>query len=335
MKIVVSGIQATNTLTLGNYLGALKEFVSLQNDYKMYIFIADLHSITTNFSPAELKHNRKSIAAIYKSCGLNFEKNIVFYQSSVIEHSHLSYLLLCHSYMGELSRMTQFKDKSSKSIIQNKTQMIPTGLFVYPTLMAADILMYDADIIPVGLDQKQHIELTRDLAIRFNKKYGHNIFKIPEIKISKECNKIMDLQNPLVKMSKSSENKKGVIFLLDPIDQIRNKIMASKTDSFNTVSYDITKQPGISNLLNIYSSITDTLVSDIVKNYKDKSYADFKKDLANIVCDKILIIQSNYYQIIKNDNFEKAIIENGKKCKKIAIKKINEIHKIMGLYYEK
>lgn len=335
MKIVVSGIQATNTLTLGNYLGALKKFIALQKDYKMYIFIADLHSITTNFSPSQLENNRKSVAAIYKACGLDFEKNVVFYQSSVIEHSHLSYLLLCHSYMGELSRMTQFKDKSSKSIIQNKTQMIPTGLFVYPTLMAADILMYDANIIPVGADQKQHIELTRDLAIRFNKKYNAKIFTIPEIKISKEGNKIMDLQNPLIKMSKSSENKKGVIFLLDPIETIRNKIMGAKTDSFNIVAFDTIKQPGVSNLLNIYSAITDISVDKIVKKYTDKGYAIFKKDLANILCDKILIIQSNYNQIIKSDDFEKTIINNGKKCKKIAINKIKEIHKIMGLYYEK
>lgn len=335
MKIVVSGIQATNTLTLGNYLGALKKFIELQNNYKMYIFIADLHSITTNFIPSELEKNRKSIAAIYKACGLDFEKNVVFYQSSVIEHTHLSYLLLCHSYMGELSRMTQYKDKSAKSIVQNHTQMIPAGLFIYPTLMAADILMYDADIIPVGLDQKQHIELTRDLAIRFNKKYGANIFKIPEIKISQEGNKIMDLQNPLIKMSKSNENKKGIIFLLESIELTRTKIMKAKTDLLNIVSYDLIKQPGITNLLNIYSAITDISIIDIVKKYKNKGYADFKKDLADIVCDKILIIQNNYHQITKNNNFEKSIIENGKKCKKIAINKINEIHKIMGLYYEK
>ncbi|MEF9985218.1 MAG: tryptophan--tRNA ligase [Malacoplasma sp.] len=333
MKIVVSGIQATNSLTLGNYLGALKKFISLQDTHKMYIFIADLHSITVDFVPEQLQDNRKSIAAIYKACGLDFEKNIVFYQSSVIEHSHLSYLLLCHSYMGELSRMTQFKDKSAKSMMQNKTQMIPTGLFVYPTLMAADILMYDADIIPVGADQKQHIELTRDLAIRFNKKYNMDIFKIPELYVSQDANKIMDLQNPTIKMSKSSENKKGTIFLLDPIDVIKSKIISAKTDSLNRVAFDTIQQPGISNLLNIYSSMTNIPIDKIVEKYKDKNYAEFKKDLADIVCDKILLIQSNYNNVIKDKNFEQIIIDNGKKCKKIAIDKINKIHKAMGLYY--
>lgn len=334
MKIVVSGIQSTNSLTLGNYLGALKNFVNLQNDNKLFIFIADLHSITVPFEPTELANNRKSIAAIYVACGLDLQKNVIFYQSSVTEHTHLGYLLLCHSYMGELSRMTQFKDKSAKCVVQNKTTMIPTGLFVYPTLMAADILLYDADIIPVGADQKQHIELTRDLAIRINKKYKENIFKIPEILTPKVSGKIMDLVNPEIKMSKSNPNQNGTIFLLEPIEKIRKKIMSAKTDSLNKINHDTKNQPGVTNLINIYSLISNLDVKAIVKKYENKNYADFKKDLADLVCNLVLDIQNKYNLIINDQALEKKLIADGKLCKKLAQNKINHLHKLMGLYYE-
>lgn len=334
MKIVVSGIQSTNMLTLGNYLGAIKNFIDLQDNHKMFVFIADLHSITINFEPKQLEQNRKAIAAMYFACGLNIKNNLIFYQSSIIEHSHLAYILLCHSYIGELNRMTQFKDKSSKINQANKTVNIPSGLLTYPTLMAADILLYDADIVPVGKDQMQHMELTKDLAIRFNKKYQTNIFKIPEISINKIGAKIMDLQNPEIKMSKSNPNQKGTIFLLESPTSVRKKIMSAKTDSLDKIQYDITKQPGVSNLISIYSLISKLSIKEIETKYKNKKYGDFKNDLADLVCQEITTIQQKYFQIINDKNFDNQIKENSKICKKIATKKINEIHKILGLHYE-
>lgn len=332
MKIVVSGIQSTNMLTIGNYLGALKNFINFQNENKLFIFIADLHSITVDFNPNELEKNRKSIAALYLACGLDSKNNYIFYQSSVIEHTHLSYLLLCHSYLGELNRMTQFKDKSLKMTKSNQTINIPTGLLIYPTLMAADILLYDADIVPVGKDQTQHMELTRDLAIRFNKKYKTNVFKIPEIYSPKIGAKIMDLQNPEIKMSKSNQNQKGTIFLLEPLESVRKKILSAKTDSFDKVKYDIENQPGISNLITIYNGFTNLPIEKIEKKYENKKYGDFKKDLAEIVCNELEKIQSKYNKIINDKNFENDLKNNGIKCKEIANKKIKEIHKILGLY---
>lgn len=332
MKIIVSGIQSTNSLTLGNYLGALKNFVDMQsNENKLFVFIADLHSITVNFSPETLKENRRSTACLYKACGLDFKKNYVFYQSSVIEHSHLSYLLICHTYLGELNRMTQFKDKSQKMTLSNQTQNILAGLLYYPTLMAADILLYDADIVPVGKDQKQHLELTRDIAIRFNKKYKEGFFKVPNFFTKENGNKIMDLQNPEIKMSKSNENTKGTIFLLEPLDSIRKKIMAAKTDSLNKVNYDWDNQPGVTNLLTIYSALTDNSIQSIVKKYEGKNYAEFKKDLADIVCSKLEVIQNNYNKIVNDKEIDNELKVNGNKCKEIANKKIKQIHKLLGL----
>lgn len=334
MKIIVSGIQSTNMLTIGNYLGALKNFIDFQKENKLFVFIADLHSITVEFKPEELEKNRKSIAALYLACGLDEKKNYIFYQSSVIEHTHLSYLLLCHSYLGELNRMTQFKDKSSKMTKSNQTINIPTGLLTYPTLMAADILLYDADIVPVGKDQTQHMELTRDLAIRFNKKYKKEIFKIPQIYTPKIASKIMDLQNPEIKMSKSNQNQKGTIFLLEPLESVRKKILSAKTDSLDTIKYDIEKQPGVSNLIAIYNGFTNLPIDEIEKKYENKKYGDFKKDLADIVCQNLEVIQQKYNQIIQDKNFEQTLKNNGDKCKEIASKKINEIHKTLGLYYQ-
>lgn len=332
MKTIVSGIQSTNSLTLGNYLGALKNFIELQNDEnKLFIFIADLHSLTVDFNPKELKENRRTIACLYKACGLDFKKNYIFYQSSIVEHSHLSYLLICHTYLGELNRMTQFKDKSQKSKLANGTENIPAGLLYYPVLMAADILLYDADIVPVGKDQKQHLELTRDLAIRFNKKYKTKFFKIPEFYTKETGTKIMDLQNPEIKMSKSNENKKGTIFLLEPIDDIRKKIMSAKTDSLNNVKLDWTNQPGISNLLTIYSCFSNEEINKIEAKYLNKNYGEFKKDLADLVCNKIQQIQDNYYKIVNDNKIDEELKINGDKCKKIASEKINKMHEILGL----
>lgn len=332
MKRIVSGIQSTNSLTLGNYLGALKNFVDLQNDNEMFIFIADMHSITVDFDPKKLHENRRSVACMYAACGLNFDKNIIFYQSSVLPHTQLGYILTCHSYMGELSRMTQYKDKSAK-VNANKTTNIPTGLFIYPTLMAADILLYDADIVPVGKDQKQHIELARDLADRFNKKYKTNIFKIPQMYSVKSGEKIMDLVNPEIKMSKSNENTKGTIFLLDKPEDVRKKIMQAKTDNFNCVKYDVENQPGVSNLMTIYSCLTKKTYKEIEKEFINKNYGVFKTAVADILIQHLQEIQKKYYLFYEGNEIDKKIEINNKKANDIAKNKINSIHKILGLHY--
>ncbi|MGL5640227.1 MAG: tryptophan--tRNA ligase [Mycoplasmoidaceae bacterium] len=331
MKKIISGLQATDSLTLGNYIGSIKSLVELQDKNNLYVFIADLHSITVPINPKDLEKNRKSIVCLYRACGLDFEKNKIFYQSSVFEHSHLAYLLMCNSNLGELNRMNQFKSKSLKQ--SNKTETIPTGLLIYPCLMAADILLYDADIVPVGNDQKQHIELTKILADRFNKKYKSEIFKIPEFYPPKVGGKIMDLLNPEVKMSKSSDNKKGTIFLLDKVEDVRKKIMGSKTDSLENIKFDLVNQPGISNLLTIYSSLSGISINEIEKKYIGKNYGVLKKDLADIVCDFIQDIQNKYNEAKNNKKIDDILKLNADICKKEANEKIRKIHKIMGLEY--
>lgn len=330
MKKIVSGIQSTNALTLGNYLGALKNFVKLQNDNQMYIFIADMHSITVDFDPIKLKENRRSVACMYAACGLDFEKNIVFYQSAVLPHTQLGYILTCHSYMGELSRMTQFKDKSAK-VNANKTTNIPTGLFVYPTLMAADILLYDADIVPVGKDQKQHIELTRDIALRMNKKYNKTLFKVPEMYSVKAGEKIMDLQNPEIKMSKSNENQKGTIFLLEDLKSVEKKIMQAKTDSLNCVKYDLENQKGISNLMTIYSCITNKTFEEIEKEFENQNYGVFKKKLSEVLISFLEKIQVEYKKYYEGKEIDIMLEKNAVKANEIANKKINDVQKTIGL----
>ncbi len=330
MKKIVSGIQSTNSLTLGNYLGALKNFVELQNDNQMFIFIADMHSITVEFDPKTLKDNRRSVACMYAACGLDFDKNVVFYQSSVLPHTQLGYILTCHSYMGELSRMTQFKDKSLK-VNANGTTNIPTGLFVYPTLMAADILLYDADIVPVGKDQKQHIELTRDIALRMNKKYRTDLFKVPEMYSVKVGEKIMDLVDPTIKMSKSSSNPKGTIFLLEDIESIRKKIMQAKTDSLNIVKYDVENQPGISNLMVIYAAITKKNYNEIEKDFENKNYGVFKKEVADVVVDFISSVQQKYNEYWNGNEIDIKLKNNSIKANEIASKKISLVHEVLGL----
>lgn len=330
MKKIVSGIQSTNALTLGNYLGALKNFVKLQNDNQMYIFIADMHSITVDFDPIKLKENRRSVACMYAACGLDFEKNIVFYQSAVLPHTQLGYILTCHSYMGELSRMTQFKDKSAK-VNANKTTNIPTGLFVYPTLMAADILLYDADIVPVGKDQKQHIELTRDIALRMNKKYNKTLFKVPEMYSVKAGEKIMDLQNPEIKMSKSNENQKGTIFLLEDLKSVEKKIMQAKTDSLNCVKYDLENQKGISNLMTIYSCITNKTFEEIEKEFENQNYGVFKKKLSEVLISFLEKIQAEYKKYYEGKEIDIMLEKNAVKANEIANKKINDVQKTIGL----
>ena len=290
MKRILTGLQPTGGITLGNYIGSIKQMVKYQEEYESYIFVADLHSITISQDPKELKNNIKSLVAIYLACGIKPEKNTIFIQSDNNWHNNIAWLLECNTYFGELSRMTQFKDKSKKNV------NFSAGLFTYPVLMAADILAYDADIVPVGIDQKQHVEITRDIALRFNKKYGET-FKIPEPLISDSGTKIMDLVNPEIKMSKSNENQKGVIRLLDDPETIRKKIMSATTDSGCEVKFDPINKPGVSNLMNIYVSLTNKTLDEVEKEFSNSNYGEFKKAVADVVVEELVKIQNKYNEI--------------------------------------
>ena len=263
MEKILTGLQPTGVITLGNYIGAIKQMIKYQDMYESYIFIADMHSITIPQDPIELSKNIKSLLALYLACGIDPKKNKIFLQSEIEYHANISWILECNTYYGELSRMTQFKDKSKKNA--NFT----SGLLTYPVLMAADILAYDVDYVAVGVDQKQHVELARDIAERFNKKFG-NTFKMPNPLMTKEGTKIMDLVDPTKKMSKSSENQKGVIRLLDDPEIIRKKIMGATTDSDMKICFDVENKPGISNLINIYASLTGKTIKEVEEIFKDK-----------------------------------------------------------------
>ena len=333
MKKLLSGIQPSNKLTLGNYFGAIKSYVDFQNDFDSYIFVANLHVITNpKIDFKSIIENTKMVVCMYSACGLDLKKNHVFIQSDVAAHPQLEHILMCNSTIGELNRMTQFKDKSKKFTNANGTDTIPAGLFTYPVLMAADILLYDPEFVPVGSDQKQHMELTQNLAMRMNKKYGE-IFTIPKPYIPKVGARIMDLQDPNIKMSKSTANQKGVIYLLDEPEVARKKIMSAKTDSLNQVKFDVKNQPGVSNLIGIYSALTNLPINEIEKKYKNKNYGDFKKDLADKLVIFLIKIQKNYHDVYKD--YEKKIVpilkENAKYLNKIANKKLDLVYKKVGL----
>ena len=325
---ILSGIQPTNIPTLGNYLGALKNFVNMQDEYKdadILVFIADLHSITIPKERSELKKNIKSLAALYLASGLDPKRTHIFVQSEVKEHSELSFILECNSYIGEMERMIQFKEKSVK-----QGQSVTTGLLTYPCLMAADILLYDTSLVPVGEDQKQHVELTRDIAIRFNNRFGET-FTVPEPLIRKSGARIMSLQDPLRKMSKSDPNPKGYITLLDDINEAKNKIRRAVTDNLGIIKYDKENQPGLANLIEIYSLLSNTNIDSIVNKYKDKGYKDFKEDLADIVGSELEKIQTKYNEIINSSELDKILDEGRDYATYLARKKINKVHKKMGL----
>lgn len=323
MKRILTGLQPTGTITLGNYIGAIKQMVQYQNDYESFLFIADLHAITIPQDPKELSKNVKNLLALYLACGIDPNKNKIFIQSENEYHANISWLLECNTYYGELSRMTQFKDKSKKNA--NFT----SGLLTYPVLMAADILAYDIDYVPVGIDQKQHVELARDIATRFNNKYGET-FKLPEALISKNGTKIMDLLTPDKKMSKSNENQKGVIRLLDDPNVIRKKIMGATTDSEMQVKFDPENKPGISNLINIYISFTDKTIADVEEKFKDSNYGEFKKAVADVVIDHISKIQEKYNEIINSNEIDKILDDGIKFTREIAKNKFIDMKTKMG-----
>lgn len=322
---MLSGIKPTGQLTLGNYIGALRNFVKYQDDYEMIVFIANLHCITEYQEPEQLKKNLTDAVALYLACGLDPEKATIFLQTDVHEHAELGYIMACNTYLGELNRMTQFKDKTVKG-----EKNLTAGLYTYPCLMAADILLYNADYVPVGEDQKQHVELTRDLAIRFNNKYSKT-FTVPEPLVAKVGARIMSLQDPSKKMSKSDETNKGCIYLLDDLKVARKKIMSAVTDSVGVIQLDKENQPGLYNLIEIASSLTNRSMEDIVLEFHDQGYGKLKGYVADVVCAELEKIQTRYNEILASHTLEKVLEEGAKKAEKIAHETLEDVKKQVGL----
>ena len=327
MKRVFSGVQPTGNIHLGNYLGALKQFVELQDDHECIYCIVDMHAITVPQDPKELREHILDVAALYLAVGVDPKKSIVFVQSDVPGHAELSWILTCNSYTGELSRMTQFKDKS-----KNK-ESAPTGLFSYPVLMAADILLYDTDLVPVGNDQKQHIELCRDIAIRINNKYKKT-FVVPDGRFLKEGARIMALDDPTKKMSKSAENVHSRISLLDEPSKIKKSIMKATTDSDGLVRFDVENKPGISNLLNIYSVLSGMSVPELETKYEGKGYGDFKKDLVEVVVEALAPIKERYEEIRHSDELIEILKDGAVRADAIAQKTMKRVKENFGLGIE-
>src|SRR3989344_2019786 len=318
MKRVFSGIQPSGDLHLGNYLGALKRWVDEQEDKENIFCIVDLHAITVFQDPKELKTKIRELAAIYYACGIDPQKSTVFAQSDISAHAELGWILNCFTPMGWLNRMTQFKDKAG-----DKKESVSAGLFDYPVLMAADILLYQTDEVPVGEDQKQHVEITRDIAEKFNSLCGET-FKLPEPKISTIAARVMDLNDPTKKMSKSNPNPNGRINMLDNPDEIRSKIMKATTDSQGLVKFDESR-PGIYNLLEIYENLTSQGRGEIEAKFAGKGYGDFKKDLAEVVVEALKPIQEKYNQLMQNpETIEKMLQEGAAKIRPIAEKTLKE-----------
>lgn len=327
MKRLITGIQPSGNITLGNYIGSIRNLVKLQEqeDLEIIVFIADLHAITVPQERQALKKNIKNLAALYLACGLNPNRIKMFIQSEVPCHNQLGWVMECNSSIGELERMTQFKDKK-----QRQVQGVSTGLLTYPPLMAADILLYDVDFVPVGEDQKQHLEITRDLAIRFNNRYGET-FKVPEPYISKVGARIMSLVDPIKKMSKSDENPKAYISLLDDINVAKKKIKSAVTDSDTLIKYDPECKPGISNLLTIYSSLTGKTIEDLEKQYEGQNYGVFKTDLADIVGKLLEDIQEKYKYYIESGTLDNILNVGRDHAYYLASRKIQKVYKKIGL----
>ena len=324
MKRVFSGVQPTGNIHLGNYLGALKQFVELQDDNECIYCIVDLHSITVPQDPKELRKHILDVAALYLSIGVDPKKSTVFVQSDVSGHSELSWILTCSSYTGELSRMTQCKDKSRGK------ESAPAGLFTYPILMAADILLYDTDIVPVGNDQKQHIEICRDIAIRVNNRFK-DTFVIPDGRFLKEGARIMALDDPTKKMSKSAENIHSRISLLDEDSKIKKSIMRATTDSDGEIRFDPENKPGVSNLLNIYSALSGKSIDDIVADFAGCGYGDFKKELVEITKEALVPIKQNFNEIRETEELKQILRDGADRANTIAEKTMKRVKANFGL----
>ena len=323
-KVLYSGMQATGNLTLGNYLGALKNWVTLSDEYECFYGVVDMHSITVRQDPATLRKRARALLTLYIAAGLDPEKNCIYYQSHVSGHAELAWILNCYTYMGELNRMTQFKDKSAKH-----ADNINAGLFTYPVLMAADILLYQADVVPVGIDQMQHLELTRDLAQRFNNIYG-DVFTVPEAYIGKVGAKIMSLQDPTKKMSKSDENPNASIYLMDDPDTIMRKFKRAVTDSEAQILYR-DEQPGIKNLIDIYCACTGKTPDEVVEEFDGQGYGVFKPAVGEAVVSVLKPLQDEVARLSKEKAYIDGIIKNnGEKAQYFANKTLRKVQKKVG-----
>lgn len=324
-KVLYSAMQATGVLHIGNYFGALKNWVNLSDEYECFYAVADLHALTIRRDPAELRKSARNVLMMYIAAGLDPEKNCIYYQSSVPAHAELAWIMNCFTYIGELSRMTQFKDKSAKH-----ADNVNAGLFTYPVLMACDILLYQADVVPVGVDQKQHLELTRDIAERFNGIYG-DVFTVPEPYIGKAGAKIMSLADPTKKMSKSDENQNSVVYVLDDKDTIIRKFKRAITDSDAQIIYSENK-PGIMNLIDIYSATTGKTPKDIEKEFEGKGYGDFKLAVGETVADALVPVREKFFELEKDKAYVDSIIKNNaEKASYFANKTLRKVQKKVGL----
>lgn len=324
MKTIFSGIQPSGTLTLGNYLGAIRQFVELQHDHDCYFCIVDQHAITVPQDPKQLKEHIRSLAALYIASGIDPNKATLFVQSDVPAHAELGWMLQSMTYMGELERMTQFKDKSEGR------SAVSAALFTYPTLMAADILLYQANIVPVGDDQTQHLEITRDVAERFNNRFGKT-FTVPDIKVPTVGARVMSLQEPTKKMSKSDENVRSFISMLDTPKQMEKKIKSAVTDSDGVVAFDKTSKPGVSNLLSIYSACTGKSIDESVVDFSDKGYGDFKGAVADAVIATLAPIQKRYEELIHSNELDDILAKGTEKAAEVANETLIKAKKKMGL----
>ena len=328
MDHILSGIKPTGQLTLGNYIGAISNFVKVQSEGESFLFVADLHALTLPIEPETLRNNSRDLVAFYLAAGLDPNKANIFLQSDVPAHSELAIILQNYLYMGELSRMTQFKDKSSKM----KEEAIGLGLFAYPVLMAADIVLYDSKRIPVGEDQVQHVELARDLVHRFNNRYGE-ILVMPKAEIAKVGARIMSLSDPTKKMSKS--DPKGDIYLKDDLNVIRKKIMSAVTDMVGKVQYDAENQPGIANLMTIMSSLTGKSFDEITKEFEGHGYGDFKRAVADVVVNELEPFKARYDEVIKSGLVDEVLAKGAQRANQIASKTLERVQKAIGLYNKK
>ena len=325
-KRIFSGMQPSGQLTLGNYLGAMKNWVGMQEDYDCLYCIVDLHALTVRQDPKELRANTLSVLAQYIACGLNPENNIIFIQSHVPTHAELAWVLSCYTYMGELGRMTQFKEKSAKH-----EDNINAGLFTYPVLMAADILLYQTHLVPVGQDQKQHLEIARDIALRFNSLYG-DVFVVPEVYLPKVGARIMSLQEPQKKMSKSDENVNGYIGILDSPETIVRKFRRAVTDSDALVAYDMESKPGIGNLLSIYSSVTGKAYAAIEAEFDGKGYGDFKTAVGETVAETLRPVQMRYRELMNSKDYLQQVMgEGAAQANHLARGTLQKVYKKLGL----
>lgn len=327
MSVIFSGIQPSGNLTLGNYLGALRNFTKVQDENECYYCVVNQHAITVSQDPKMLHERTRQLAAIYLAAGLDPEKAVLFVQSEVPEHVQLGWIMTTMSYVGELERMTQYKDKASK-----RGDSVPAGLLTYPPLMAADILLYQTNLVPVGDDQKQHLEITRDLAQRFNRVYGEEVFTIPEILLGQDGTRVMSLQEPTKKMSKSDDNQTATVYLLDTPKDIEKKIKRAQTDSDNAVRYDREAKPGISNLMDIFAALTDKSHEEIERAYAGQGYGTFKKDVAEAAISVLGPIQKRYAELIDTPELDVILTKGAEKAREKASKTYEAVTKAMGLY---